>query len=250
MARQGNDVARTLDRGLLVLELVADHPSRLSLGEIADLLELHRTVVHRLVPTWPRTGWWPATTTSATCSRPALSGSPRASTRTCVRSGCHCWKTSPTRAGQTHPLSRGSAGLAILMARPPQPGERQVVSDARSVGYVITREEVIPGTWGVSALCTRRADRSQRRRLAVQQRRAHLGRGAGAPDSQQGCRQTSLTPSTVPLGVPYQGPTLASAMRLTHRPVHGFAMDARYSAVRVAPERPSPRSAPNCAPTL
>lgn len=192
VTRQANDVAKTLDRGLLVLELVADNPSGLSLGEIADSLGLHRTVVHRLVRTLAAHRLVTTDTHKRYLLAPGvirlaeavnqdlrsvalplledLADTVKATVNISVpeadevivlatveprRADLHV----AYRAGQSHPLSRGSAGLAILMARPPQPGERQVITDARAVGYVITREEVIPGTWGVSAPLTARGGR-------------------------------------------------------------------------------------------
>lgn len=192
MARQANDVAKTLDRGLLVLELVADNPGGLSLGEIADALGLHRTVVHRLVRTlaahrlvtsdaYKRYLLAPGVIRLAegvdqdlrSVALPLLedlADTVRATVNISVPEGDEVVVLATVeprradvhvayRAGQSHPLSRGSAGLAILMARAPQPGERQVITDARSVGYVVTREEVIPGTWGVSAPLSARGGR-------------------------------------------------------------------------------------------
>lgn len=192
MARQANDVAKTLDRGLLVLEVVADHPGGLSLGEIADALGLHRTVVHRLVRTlaahrlvtsddYKRYLLAPGVIRLAegvdqdlrSVALPLLedlADTVRATVNISVPEGDEVVVLATVeprradvhvayRAGQSHPLSRGSAGLAILMARAPQPGERQVITDARAVGYVVTREEVIPGTWGVSAPLSARGGR-------------------------------------------------------------------------------------------
>lgn len=192
MARQANDMAKTLDRGLLVLELVADNPNGLSLGEIADSLGLHRTVVHRLVRTLAAHRLVTSDSYKRYLLAPGiirladgvdqdlrsvalplledLADTLKATVNISVPEGDEVVVLATVeprradvhvayRAGQSHPLSRGSAGLAILMARPPQPGERQVVTDARSVGYVITREEVIPGTWGVSAPLSARGGR-------------------------------------------------------------------------------------------
>ena len=45
------ETSQTLDRGLTVLELLADAPDGLSITELAAALEVSRTVVYRLVNT-------------------------------------------------------------------------------------------------------------------------------------------------------------------------------------------------------
>ncbi len=182
--RQANDVAKTLDRGLRVLDLVADLPSGLTMTEIATNLRLDRTIVHRLLRTLaahhlvtcdedkryqlaagiirlakavsqdlrsvalPLLGEL-ADTVKATANIAIADGDEVVVLATVEprRADVHI----AYRAGQSHPLTRGSAGLAILAARAPESSERYEVTQARVVGYVVTHEEVIPGTWGVSA---------------------------------------------------------------------------------------------------
>jgi DNA-binding IclR family transcriptional regulator len=45
------ETSQTLDRGLRVLELIADHPGGLTIGELADRIAVGRTVIYRLVAT-------------------------------------------------------------------------------------------------------------------------------------------------------------------------------------------------------
>jgi hypothetical protein len=47
-----------------------------------------------------------------------------------------------------HPLTKGAAGIAILAARPPTPGERPAVALARELGYARTSSELTPGLTG------------------------------------------------------------------------------------------------------
>lgn len=50
------EISQTLDRGLRLLHVVAAEPSGYAIGELAERLELNRTVVHRLVATLERHG--------------------------------------------------------------------------------------------------------------------------------------------------------------------------------------------------
>lgn len=192
MERQANDLAKTLDRGLQILDLLADQPVGLTIAEIAGYVGLHRTIVYRLLRTLTahrlimrdshkryvlavgvirlaeavnqdlRSVAHPlleelADTVKATANIAVAEGDDVVVLATVEphRAEGHV----AYRAGQRHPLARGSAGLAILMARPPQAGEREEVTRGRGAGYVVTRAEVIPGTWGVSAPLTGRARR-------------------------------------------------------------------------------------------
>src|SRR6476646_6767739 len=46
-----NAGAQTLDRGIRALELVAAAPTGMTVQEVADHLEVHRTIAHRLLAT-------------------------------------------------------------------------------------------------------------------------------------------------------------------------------------------------------
>lgn len=184
MARQPNDVARTLERGLQVLELLADKPSGLTMAEIAAGLGLDRTVVHRLVRTLAAHRFVKtdenkryqlsiglirlAETISQdlrSVARPVLeelADTVRATANIAVPDGIEAIVLATFeprraqvhvayRAGLRHPLNAGAAGLAILAGRAPQSQERPEVTRARAVGYAISHEEVIGSTWGVSA---------------------------------------------------------------------------------------------------
>lgn len=50
------EISQTFDRGLRLLQAVAAEPSGYAIGELAERLELNRTVVHRLVATLERHG--------------------------------------------------------------------------------------------------------------------------------------------------------------------------------------------------
>jgi len=54
------------------------------------------------------------------------------------------------RTGSRHPLGTGSAGVALLAAGPAVPGEAANVAQARAQGYASTYGEVEPGAHGVA----------------------------------------------------------------------------------------------------
>ena len=56
------------------------------------------------------------------------------------------------RTGSRHPLGRGSAGICLLSALPPRPGERPEVTRARAQGFAVSRGEVEPGAHGLAVL--------------------------------------------------------------------------------------------------
>jgi DNA-binding IclR family transcriptional regulator len=181
---EASDTAKTLDRGLRVLDLLAECGRPLTLTEIAEQLGLHRTIVHRLVRTLEAHGlvrrdehlrYSPGIglvrlaavvrQDLRTVAHPvmiALADEIGATVNLGVADGQDLVvlaTASPRlsnvhiayRIGQRHPLTRGAAGLAILAARPPVDGERVEVPPARTLGYAVTRAEVVPGTYGISA---------------------------------------------------------------------------------------------------
>lgn len=55
------------------------------------------------------------------------------------------------RPGMRTPLLRGSAGAALLASRPPAEGESTMVAEARERGYARSHGEVLDGVHGVAA---------------------------------------------------------------------------------------------------
>ncbi|MEV6259985.1 helix-turn-helix domain-containing protein [Streptomyces sp. NPDC051784] len=182
--RQPNDMARTLDRGLQVLELLTGRRGGATLAEVADALGVHRTIAHRLLSTLERRhlvrrdsrkvfhlGYHLVRLASyvdqdlRVIAKPILQELAEATGATAhlgvpdngdvmVLATVEPLGTDVRvayRTGSVHPLSQGSAGLAILATRPPLPGERAELSTARSVGYAVSHSEVLPMTIGVSA---------------------------------------------------------------------------------------------------
>ncbi|GAA2398366.1 IclR family transcriptional regulator [Actinomadura vinacea] len=186
MPEADSGMSKTLHNGLQILELLADHPHGLSLTEIAEAVGVHRTVAHRLVRTLEAhqlcrrdrfkrislgTGLVrlaePVEQDLRTLARPVLEELTDVSTSTAhlvVRDGDDKVRmlmiVPPRRArmhvafrpGQVDPIDRGSAGLAMLAALPPAPGERDEVALARRRGFAVSYGEIATSIIGISAV--------------------------------------------------------------------------------------------------
>jgi DNA-binding IclR family transcriptional regulator len=185
-AERTTGTSKTLHHGLEVLELLVGAPDGLSITEIADGIGVHRTVAHRLVRTLEehhlcRRDRFKRVTLGAglvrlaepveqdlrTLARPVLeelSEETDSTAHLVVRESADQVRmlmiVEPRtarihvafRTGQLDPIGRGSAGLAILAAEPPQPGEREAVTVARRRGFAVSHGEIAPGITGISAV--------------------------------------------------------------------------------------------------
>jgi DNA-binding IclR family transcriptional regulator len=175
---------QTLDRGLRLLHLLAAEPSGLTVGELADRLGVHRTIVYRLVGTLARhrlvvrgadgrhrlwTGLvelarsvvpnWRAVAVPELEALAADLGATATLSVAAEDSAVALLVMEPRhtsihvayRPGQRHPLTRGASGKAILAGRPPRPGEPAEVTAARRRGYAVTRGEIQAGAVGIAA---------------------------------------------------------------------------------------------------
>ena len=188
-------MSKTLHNGLEILELLARNPHGLSVSEIAEILDVHRTVAHRLVRTLEahrlcrrddhkRISLGTGLVTLAesveqdlrTLARPVLedlADTTEATAHLVVRESDTTVRAmlviEPRRSqghiafrpGQVHPIDRGSAGIAILSSLPPSDGERPEVGHARTLGYAISEGEVVATTIGISAAVPSRAGGTQ-----------------------------------------------------------------------------------------
>lgn len=179
-------MSKTLHLGLRALELLADRPDGLSVTEVADGIGVHRTAAHRLLRTLeahhlcrrdklkrfaPGAGLVtlaaPVERDMRTLAAPVLEELADAiaatahlvvqETETQVRSLLvvqpqHAAVHVTFRTGQLESIDRGSGGLAMLAALPPQVGERREVTLARERGFAHTYAEVIPSVHGISAV--------------------------------------------------------------------------------------------------
>ncbi|MFI8221492.1 IclR family transcriptional regulator [Streptomyces sp. NPDC085932] len=178
------EIAQTLDRGLRVLEILAEAGDGLSVTEVAAALEVHRSIAARLLATLlnrgyvrrHRDGGYTLGTTLLSLARDVsndllLAATPLMS-EVAERSGLTAVlhvadqddvvavaSIEPRQAayrvgvrpGTRHPLHVGASGLAILAGRGSVPGERREVALGRERGYVVTTSELVPSFTGVAA---------------------------------------------------------------------------------------------------
>ncbi|WP_205471831.1 IclR family transcriptional regulator [Nocardioides sp. SYSU D00038] len=178
-----SDGSQTLERGLAVLQELAQHPAGLTTSEAAAALGLHRSITHRLLVSLQRTGFavrddagryavGPAARALADSARPRLRDvaepvlhrlaveldatvslvevADGAAVTTLVAEPPTDGPRWSYRLGNRDPLDRGAGGLAALASHPPRPGEPDRVAGVRAAGVVTTRAELNPGAIGVA----------------------------------------------------------------------------------------------------
>lgn len=176
--------SQTLDRGLRVLEVLADAEVPLTSTQLAGALAVHRSIVyrilrtledHRLVGRGPDGHWEPGIGLAVlargvsrslhAAATPELADLANELGMTAFlavadRDECltvlaveprHSQAHVSYRPGGRHRLDRGGPGIALLAGGPPRPGERAEVTSARRAGYALTTGEVIPGMSSVAA---------------------------------------------------------------------------------------------------
>ncbi|MDQ0382207.1 IclR family transcriptional regulator [Amycolatopsis thermophila] len=172
---------QTLERGLSVLEAVAEH-APCTTATVAEVTGLHRSIAYRVLCTLEARGYLQrdrsgryevglAVLTVASAVRSDLQTLAQTELSTVAEAtGTVAFLAVPHgdealtlvtaeppaaatpvsyRPGVRHALTRGAPGLAILAALPPRPDERPEVALARDLGHVRTTGEVVPG---ISAL--------------------------------------------------------------------------------------------------
>ena len=181
--RSPNASSKTLDKGLRLLRVLADHPDGLNVSQVARLMEVHRTIAYRLLHTLMDhelvqgvDGTYSLGVGLVTLSRSAQPALRDAANRYLHELAEQCDATAflvvrkneeavvletieprnstmhvADRVGTASPLRRGASGIAILSALPAAPGERDAIRIARKVGYAITSGELSPGAWGLAA---------------------------------------------------------------------------------------------------
>jgi len=169
---------QTLDRGLSALALIAGAAEPPTINEIADALNIHRSMAYRIVRTLEAHGM-ARRDTGGRChpghglaslgrgvERPLRELARPELERLANRLGMTAFVAVPSggdvvtidsaapagsdsmisyRPGTRHPLERGAPGLAILAGQPPVRGERPDVSQARQQGWAQSTGEVISG---------------------------------------------------------------------------------------------------------
>ena len=179
-----NAASKTLDKGLRLLRVLADHPDGLNVSQVSRIVDVHRTVTYRLLRTLMEhelvmcsdDGAYKLGVGLVTLSRSAQPALRAAAGQHLVTLAEQCDATAflvvrkneeavvleaieprnttmhvAYRVGTSSPLGRGASGIAILSALPPKKGEREAISVARAQGYAITTGELSPGAWGLAA---------------------------------------------------------------------------------------------------
>ncbi|MEV0847356.1 IclR family transcriptional regulator [Streptomyces sp. NPDC049954] len=183
-ATRRSDGSQTLERGLGVLRMLAESREGLTAAQVAARLGVHRSIAYRLLTTLTRTHFAArvpggryrvglAFFTLAQEARPPLldvaqpvlrelAADLGATACLVVADGEHALAVAVVEppgpgprfsygVGNRDPLERGAAGLALLSAGPPLPGEPARVAEVRARGHVTTHEEIVPGTIGIAA---------------------------------------------------------------------------------------------------
>jgi DNA-binding IclR family transcriptional regulator len=184
MALNGGSYSQTLSRGLQVLEVIAGSGRPMSAAELADVLQMHRSVIYRLVRTLEghrlltteldgryalglglltlsrsvqyglRSALHPILAQlSAELGETAIVGLVEGDEIVCIASvePANGLLRVRYREGYRHSIELAAGGLAVLSALPPEPEERPEVAQAREVGYAVSFDELKEGAAAVSA---------------------------------------------------------------------------------------------------
>lgn len=182
--QKGRDGNQTLARGLRVLLAIADRREGMTAAQVAELLDVHRSIAYRLVQTLADFGLvvrgqdgaylpGPRLASLSDAYLPALREVAGPVMRTLadrLRSTISLFveqdgeavavsMTEPTtaehhlmfRPGMRTPLDRGAAGYALLASAPPVRGEPEAVTLARKRGYASSHAEIEEGQYAVAA---------------------------------------------------------------------------------------------------
>lgn len=176
--------SQTLDRGLRVLETLAEVARPMAVAEVAVALGMHRSIVYRILRTLEdhrlvmrlgngsydlglglpvlARGVSRALHTAATPDLADLANETAMTAFLAVadRDECvtlltveprHSHAHVAYRPGGRHPIDRGAPGIALLAGGPPDPSERPEVEQARREGFARSQSEVIPGMSSLAA---------------------------------------------------------------------------------------------------
>lgn len=183
MAQQGQGGAQTLARGIAALRAVVESPDGITAQELADRLDVHRTIAYRILVTLAESaliargddgryrgaagllplaaGAYAAFVRAAVPVLRTVAEETGATSSLLVAQGGEAVALAvlaPETAryrivfaeGSAHPLDRGAAGHALSALTPATPSEASAVAEVRERGYAMTFAEVEPGAYGVA----------------------------------------------------------------------------------------------------
>ena len=174
--------AQTLARGLSALKQITEAPGGLTIQEVAERLDVHRTVAARLLATLeqfhlitrqdgrfgPAAGLAVlgasfdnhlrelsvpvlrqlADRSGATASLLVAEGDEQVAVAV-IPPADIAYHLS-FREGSRYPLDRGSGGMALQATKPAHDGERELVAETRKRGWVMTHGEAEPDVYGLA----------------------------------------------------------------------------------------------------
>jgi len=176
--RTSSSGSQTLERGLRVLRVLADHPDGLSVSELAGALDTHRAGIYRLLGPLVdgrlvvrgEDGRYvlgaglielasrvrPRLQEAAIPQLRLLADELGATTALTVRDGEEAVVAAVVeprntdmhiayRAGLRHRLDQAASGIALLAGLPPREGEREAIQIARARGWSQSTSELLPG---------------------------------------------------------------------------------------------------------
>ncbi|MEM9632215.1 MAG: helix-turn-helix domain-containing protein [Pseudomonadota bacterium] len=180
---KGN-LLQTLRRGMDTISFVSEHPSGVSIAQIAEKLKVDRAVAYRIVATLEADAFVSRATNGNIFlggALLALASNLEPQLRSIAEPALHrlAEETQATafmsvargkdavailvaeseaglirvgyRVGSRHPLERGAAGIAILAGRTETSKDAEEVLEARRQGYSITRGQLQRGAVGIAA---------------------------------------------------------------------------------------------------
>lgn len=170
--------SQTLDRGIRVLEALAEAERPLSIAQLAAVLVVHRSIAYRILRTLEDHGLVTRNphgllelgvglaTLARGVSRPLQSAALPELAAVANEVGMTCFLVVPDgedcvtltsveprhsvvsvaqRPGTRHPINRGAPGIALLAGQPPRQDEPPQAARTRQAGYATSHGEVIPG---------------------------------------------------------------------------------------------------------
>lgn len=176
--------SQTLDRGLRVLEHVAGSARPLTTLEVANDVDLHRSIAYRMLRTLEARrlvardadgAWLPGSGLAVLASNvvPDIRLAARSVLESLANEAAmtaflvirdHDEAVTAVvveprtaiahvtyRPGRRHPVTRGAPGIALLAGDPPRPAERSEVGVCRERGWAFSESEVLPGMKACSA---------------------------------------------------------------------------------------------------